>query len=76
MPKAKQYPKGRRSKPVKAGKLKRKTTTAPKTARRTTRKQKDVSTAGGRRKVAKNPRRVPRSEKTHRKEPRRIPEGF
>jgi hypothetical protein len=53
------FTKGRRTKKVTMAKLGRKKKDSSKNAVRVTRKQRDVSTSGGRRRVNKDPRKVP-----------------
>lgn len=60
------FPKGRRG-PVKEGQLHRKRKDSKKTAVRVTRKQKDVTESGTKRKVNKSPRKVPAATRAHRK---------
>lgn len=55
------FPKGRRSKPVTKSDLLTKNKDTGKKSTRVTRKQKDVKVSGGKRKVDKSPRKVPKS---------------
>jgi hypothetical protein len=61
------FPKGRRTKPLTMSKALRKTKSSAKTAVRTTRKQRDVSVEGGKRKVDKAPRKLPAAVAARRK---------
>lgn len=63
------FTKGRRTKPVTMAKVARKTKDAGKKAERATRKQKDVSISGGKRKVNKTPRKVPSAVAERRRQP-------